>query len=411
MIRQLISQHTEASFMAVGAVSRPATTSLSTAVSQPTPKDIPSISTLRRIPELDGLRGVAILLVLLWHAVFQIQPNSTLLTRILSLGSLSWSGVDLFFVLSGFLIGGILLDEKHSPRYFETFYARRAYRILPLYALLLVAQIVTRVPFLPRWIAQSSPDIVPIWSYLSFTQNIWMAAMAGFGSIVMTATWSLAIEEQFYLTSPFLVRKLRTPALLNVLLGIILAAPLLRTFLYFRFRHGGFADYVLMPCRADDLSLGILVALSMRNERVWPCIVASRRILLTLAIVLIFPLAYLSWWRFGPYSGPMVTVGYSLLGLFYTCCLLLTITSSARTRRLLCNKTLTRLGTIAYCTYLFHLPAIEFCSRLLKRRSFSGSTTDFIAGVLGVTITLIMATLSWEYFERPLLRRGHMYKF
>jgi hypothetical protein len=144
MIRQLISQHTEASFMAVGAVSRPATTSLSIAVPRPTTKDIPSISTLRRIPELDGLRGIAILLVLLWHAVFQIQPHSTLLTRILSLGSLSWSGVDLFFVLSGFLIGGILLDEKHSPRYFETFYARRAYRILPLYALLLVSQIVTR---------------------------------------------------------------------------------------------------------------------------------------------------------------------------------------------------------------------------------------------------------------------------
>jgi peptidoglycan/LPS O-acetylase OafA/YrhL len=227
----------------------------------------------------------------------------------------------------------------------------------------------------------------------------------------MTATWSLAIEEQFYLTSPFLVRTLRTPALLKVLLGIILAAPLLRTFLYLSFRHGGFASYVLMPCRADDLSLGILVALFMRNERVWLCIVSSRRILLTFAIVLIVPLAYLSWWRFGPYSGPMVTVGYSLLGLFYTCCLLLAITSSARTRSLLCNRILTQLGTIAYCTYLFHLPAIEFCSRLLKSRSFSGSTIDIIAGVLGVTITLIIATVSWKYFERPLLRRGHMYKF
>jgi len=101
----------------------------------------------------------------------------------MSVGSLSWSGVDLFFVLSGFLIGGILLDERDSPRYFQTFYARRAYRILPLYGILLTAQVLTRLPFLARWIAQSSPDPVPLWSYLSVTQNIWMA-----GSIFMTAT-------------------------------------------------------------------------------------------------------------------------------------------------------------------------------------------------------------------------------
>src|SRR5262249_18701032 len=117
------------------------------------------------------------------NGVFQIRLDSIALTRLMSVGSLSWSGVDLFFVLSGFLIGVILLDERDSPRYFQTFYARRAYRILPLYGILLTAQVLTRLPFLARWIAQSSPDPVPLWSYLSVTQNIWMA-----GSIFMTAT-------------------------------------------------------------------------------------------------------------------------------------------------------------------------------------------------------------------------------
>jgi len=86
-----------------------------------------------RIPALDGLRGIAILLVLLRHSLFGMPTNSRFLAKILAAGQLTWSGVDLFFVLSGFLIGGILLDARESPRYFQTFYIRRAYRILPLY--------------------------------------------------------------------------------------------------------------------------------------------------------------------------------------------------------------------------------------------------------------------------------------
>ena len=90
-----------------------------------------------RIPALDGLRGIAILLVLLRHAIFGVtsvqglEAHSRLVSALLTAGQLSWSGVDLFFVLSGFLIGGILLDARPSLRYFQTFYIRRAYRILP----------------------------------------------------------------------------------------------------------------------------------------------------------------------------------------------------------------------------------------------------------------------------------------
>jgi len=92
-----------------------------------------------RIPALDGLRGIAIGLVLLRHAIFGvtsvegIETHSPFTSALVACGQLTWSGVDLFFVLSGFLIGGILLDARPSPRYFQTFYIRRAYRILPLY--------------------------------------------------------------------------------------------------------------------------------------------------------------------------------------------------------------------------------------------------------------------------------------
>src|SRR6266699_1359888 len=100
-------------------------------IAKPSPSP-PIINSSARSPELDGLRGLAILLVLFYHAVFELQPSSTLLSHAIVVGRLAWSGVDLFFVLSCFLIGGILLDVRTSPRYFKTFYFRRAYRILPL---------------------------------------------------------------------------------------------------------------------------------------------------------------------------------------------------------------------------------------------------------------------------------------
>ncbi len=311
-----------------------------------------------------------------------------------------------------FLIGGILLDEKESPRYFKTFYMRRAYRILPLYGLLLAIQICTRAQFLPRWLAQASPDRIPLWSYLSFTQNMYMAAIAGFGSIVMTATWSLAIEEQFYLTAPLLVRRLRRPAFVIVLLAIVVLAPVLRIALYLGVRQGGFSSYVLMPCRADDLCLGILASLVMRNGTLWAAVVRAHSCLYWIAAALAAPLLYFSFQRYGPYSSAMVTGGYSLLGLFYTCCLLIALTASGRTRAIFCNRLLMQLGTLAYCTYLIHLPLIEFCDRLLRVRfTQPGVIVDFTAGALGIGLSLLIASFSWKCFERPLLRRGHAYRY
>ena len=114
---------------------------MATALTSAAHRPIPDWSV--RIPALDGLRGIAILLVLLRHAIFGvtsvqgIEAHSRFASFVIACGQLSWSGVDLFFVLSGFLIGGILLDARSSPRYFQTFYIRRAYRILPLYFLVI----------------------------------------------------------------------------------------------------------------------------------------------------------------------------------------------------------------------------------------------------------------------------------
>src|SRR5580704_14894457 len=194
----------------------------------------------RRIPELDGLRGIAIGMVIFFHVVtLAIAARPTLpLGYILATTRLFWSGVDLFFVLSGFLIGGILLDARDSPNYFKTFYVRRFCRILPLY-FLFIGLVATAYQFVYRPIGAPLNGIfegrLPWYWYFSFAQNLRMAKLNTTGAAIMSVTWSLAVEEQFYLVLPAIVRFVRRSALPYVFIAGIVIAPLVRLFIIFRF--------------------------------------------------------------------------------------------------------------------------------------------------------------------------------
>jgi peptidoglycan/LPS O-acetylase OafA/YrhL len=338
----------------------------------------------------------------------------------IGLGRLSWSGVDLFFVLSGFLIGGILLDAKDSPRYFATFYLRRAYRILPIYVVVVLSVFFLSylpLPFLRSWIGSAAG--IPFVSYATFTQNLWMAHLGTFGPLGLGMTWSLAIEEQFYLTIPLVIRRLNRSQIIRVLIGVVIGAPMLRTLLFFKFPHGNFADYVLMPCRADALCLGVLSAILVRDSRIWRNVV-ERRILLYWATVL--PLAGVGWLTYKGYAfdaAPMVTFGYSVLALFYTCCLLIVLVETRVAQRVLCNKQLIRLGGISYCVYLIHGRLIA-AGRYIFGFSFqhfdihfphSGGIVTFAGALFGIALTLVIAKVSWRILEQPMLQRGHAYKY
>ncbi len=376
------------------------------------------IAISNRIPALDGLRGLAILSVLLFHWLFNtsFEPQSKILQVVWAMGSLTWSGVDLFFVLSGFLIGGILLDARDSPRYFKTFYIRRAFRILPLYGLVVGAYllyVLWRTPHLVLYgqSADFSPSVLRLASYLTFTQNFWMAYLGIWGSIPLAATWSLAVEEQFYLTIPLIVRTLSRSRLTVLLIVVVIASPCLRAFLRLSFPHGNFADYVLMPCRADALCLGALTALLVRNARLWDLVVRNRHWIYAFASGLLTCVLWFAHKRYFMLTPVMVTVGYSVMGLFYTMCLLVALFDGRVAQRFLCSRYLMRLGGIAYCTYLLHEPAIEASRRLLRPFIHSQLLTEFGGGLLGILLTLLIATLSMRFFEKPLLRRGHAYEY
>lgn len=366
--------------------------------------ELPAPALPTRIPALDGLRGIAILLVLLWHSLFQIgfrqHPG---LNKLISLGRLSWSGVDLFFVLSGFLIGGILLDHRDSPRYFSTFYWRRAYRILPLYFVLLGA----------CWLAQQFgnlfPGRLPWWSFFTLFQNWGMAWTGGFDRGGLGVTWSLAIEEQFYLTLPFVIRRITTKALWYLLAAVIAGAPMLRVLLIHYAAHGALAAYILTPCRADALAMGVVCALLARNEKAWSWLIAHRPVLYAAVGALGLGLGALLANGYGYYDKTLDGLEFSVLACFYAAVLLIAITRDDRfVRVVFSNPLLRKLGLIAYATYLLHFICIDFFSHLSGQQSALGFVG---APVLGIMVAIALAAISWRSLEKPLVRRGHAHEY
>jgi peptidoglycan/LPS O-acetylase OafA/YrhL len=206
-----------------------------------------------RVKELDGLRALAILAVVAWHYLGIGDGPASIPWRIFMSGR---SGVDLFFVLSGYLITGILLGNAHSPSYFSTFYVRRALRILPIYAVMFVIYLIG------RQLGGSAPVLfggpLPWWSYAIGLQNIWMTIHQDYGAAWLAGTWSLAVEEQFYLVFPLVVYFAPARMLPRLLIALLVLAPLGRMI------AGALGDrfgyYVLMPLRADILAIGALVA-------------------------------------------------------------------------------------------------------------------------------------------------------
>ena len=368
-----------------------------------------------RIPALDGLRGVAILLVLLRHSIAGMEPASHFWSAALTPLRLSWSGVDLFFVLSGFLIGGILFDVRHSPNYFRTFYIRRAFRILPVYAIVLMFYLGRHLPvrMVPGQLGDTSPLSIPWFSFVTFTQNFWMVPVGWFGPMAIAPTWSLAVEEQFYLTVPLLIRKVRLRTLYVFLTCVIVGLPFVRAVVPHLFTHGNFANVVLMPLRADALCLGVLCALAVRNARfrkIAGQLLWAGYMLIGAGLVSFFYLTYYGNTQFEP---PMATWGFSSLALLYASVLMTAVCHpQAALAKVLCFAPLRRLGTIAYCTYLIHQPFTAAARRLMQIYLHLTPAENWASGgVIGVAIAIIVASLSWKYFEKPLLRVGHRYQY
>jgi peptidoglycan/LPS O-acetylase OafA/YrhL len=372
-----------------------------------------------RVPELDGLRGLAILLVVAAHYFFfSVTPApGSVLAYVKAAGRLSWSGVDLFFVLSGFLIGGILLDARTSPTFFRTFYARRFFRIIPLYALVLAVfwgmrAISARLPGLSA-VVPLLEGPVPWYVYATLLQNFYSAWFGTLGATFLNVTWSLAVEEQFYLALPALLRRLSGRFLLAALLVLAALAPCVRLLLLHYTPNGAFASIVLMPCRADTLLLGVLGALLVRTEGGVKWLGKLRPFLPGLLLLLFCGMGLLtSFWYF-PQSIVLVSVGYTWIALFYLGLLLHVVTdSSGMITSVFRLRGLRYLGTTAYGIYLFHVPVRE-----LVFAATTGGPPNLQSGlsvlltVASFLCTLAVSGAAWRFLERPLISLGHRFSY
>ena len=374
-------------------------------------------NTSARIPELDGLRGLAILLVILCHYVGNPNhaPLGFWIHRFLIAFTVGWSGVDLFFVLSGFLIGGILLDARNSPHYFRAFYMRRVFRILPIYYLwtfLFAVTIMVAILSFPGRLGVTSGDLLRVPVQLLFLQNVFIG-MPHFTWTWFVVTWSLAIEEQFYLLAPPLIRFFSLRRFVIALTAAIVLAPVLRFLLFRYWAPGTYLCAYLMPCRADSLSCGMLLAVAWREPWFREFIRNRAELLQRLLLVLFLGLGGLLWWLVHPINWITVTIGYTWLALFYSALLLTVVSQSSGWLTAVTRwRFLGWLGGISYCVYLIH-DAFNFFAHMIFFHSEPQlyTLTHLAVSVLALLATFGVASLSWRFFEKPLIHRGHNYSY
>lgn len=368
-----------------------------------------------RIPELDGLRGLAVLLVVLHHfiPVQDAEGHAGFVTTLESFFHVGWVGVDLFFVLSGFLIGGILLDARESHRYFRTFYLRRIHRIFPLYYIWIgIYFLIAYTPLVRHAdVLAITPDrwfIIPVYGF--FLQNLaWNHGMS-FSTPWLSTLWSLALEEHFYFVAPLVIRHCSRRRLVQLLLIVVATSPIVRAVAlhYFSSEHVAVA-YVPTPCRADGLAMGVLLAVAWRTERVKIWLQTHTGILWGIVTLLFGAVAGLLLTGASQYDRAMAYWGFTCLDAFFSGLLLLVLLAPGGIWGRFCRwRVLINLGGVSYCIYVIHQETLAVSLRLFSWGSSQFSTVEMVAAtLLAAVATWCLAKLSWRFLESPMIRRGH----
>jgi len=356
------------------------------------------------LPEVDGLRGIAILLVLWYHAPFlfrqlpEFSAEQTPWSMLGLIGRMSlggWMGVDLFFVISGFLITSILIRVREGVGSVFVFWGRRALRIFPvaaLYLFVLLALVKFNDPLnlLPRFDA---------WPWYAFYLGNIHIALFGWQPLAIMILWSLALEEQFYLLWPLIVRVSNCHQVLRWSIGCMMMAPLVRALVLFVADYP--ATYVFTFCRLDALAAGAIVAVLYRSRNWQQHMMACKRlavpalavIMLTLLVPFSPSIPQTRSWLFSVFGYSWLAVGFAIL-------LMASLGAQGPAKVLLRSRILTFLGRRCYGLYLWHVVAGGLTSVVLQQWQIG-----FYAHiVLWSAILLSMACLCWFWFEAPILR-------
>ncbi len=331
------------------------------------------------LPELDGVRGLAILWVVLYHCHPRLQG-----TWLYGASLWGWSGVILFFILSGFLITAILLGTRDQPRAMHNFHARRALRIWPVYALVLIVVYLNAPWFIgpPVWEAVKT---APWLAYIFFAQNLFHLTLPP----AIGPTWAVAIEEQYYFVWAPVVHRLRRPWILATLLAVALvASPVLRH----ANLHWMTPTFTLI--HLDGLAWGSLLALGMYtlrwSRRVWLALGLGGTVL-GLGTTQLVPGAMLD---------SALAVGFT--GIILT----LIVTTGARNPlcAVLRRGPLAYYGRISYGLYMTHISVFIFFGWFDARMNAYGTAGNLAVVGFRLAMSTVVATVLWYGFERQILK-------
>ena len=363
-----------------------------------------SLKSSARIPELDGLRGVAILMVLVWHyfsCLIGPVERGTAVFLASRLATLTWSGVDLFFVLSGFLIGGILIDNFGKQGFVTSFLLRRFFRIAPAYFLFLMVYAVAVNLLSGDQYAWTLHNDLPFGSYLLQVQNFFMAFQQSFGSSVLGVTWSLAVEEQFYCMIILLFILLGGNKAARVLVLMGLAAPVLRILM------PGFHTYVILPFRMDALGFGFAVSIALRSPGVAAWCEQNVSWIFAAALLLLFGVGAATW------KGGMGELQHSFLAVFYAVVLLLVVLNTgSRLTIPLRFRALSSTGLYSYGIYLYHQFILGVAHGYILESSPSLDSMQAILVTAGSLIaTFIVAAIAFNLVEARFIGFGRRFRY
>ena len=345
-------------------------------------------------PALDGLRGIGCLLVVTYH-------NFPFIHEYLFFG---WLAMDIFFVLSGFLITDILLNTFGEKNYLKNFYVRRLLRVFPLYytTLILFILVLPHIKGLPIRLDYFVNNQVFFWT---FTQN-WLLIFYPSKQFALNHLWSMAVEEQFYLLWPLVVVAIKKPKVLFGLLAALLVSVIVLRFWLWVNKIEGLAYYNLYTfTRVDGICVGCMVALLQKINREFLGKYMSIIVLAFAAFNFIFYLVNLRYNDSFPY---LALVGFSTFSMIFG--LLVYDIVNRQTPlwdKIFNNQPLKFLGMVSYGTYIFHWPLYLILNPYLiqwAKQFMSPDGAQFFASIVATVLAYTLGFLSYRYFEMRFLR-------
>jgi peptidoglycan/LPS O-acetylase OafA/YrhL len=361
------------------------------------------------LPALDGVRAIAILVVIVSHVIIvchtanELPGMTTAQNFFVSVAGLGWMGVDLFFVLSGFLITGILLDVRNRENALGNFYVRRILRIVPLYvAFLLFTMWVATALGLSSIEETAKLRHTQLW-YWTYSMNV-VVARSGWGATTLLAShlWSLAVEEQFYLLWPVAALILSPLAVRRTAVGCIIGAEACRV-TFALAGAGGQVSYVLLPSRMDSLAAGAFLACAFRDPVLWSRVLRARRGL-TLAALLSMLATVLIHDSLDSQSTTAALVLYPAIVALAA----VVVSTAADGTRWLSGRVMRFIGRISYGMYVWHILALRVVLTRMKIPEIAAGDSwwAFYGVAIGGTVlcTVLIALVSWHLIEQPFLQ-------